>query len=633
MRKTKDIVIIIAFVSLVVSSTAAWAINDQGSYTSNFVQIMDAPMKIVDKTSDVSSGNFVVDIDIRNQDTSPLTATVMIQLVDHDGDPMYVDVNGTDPSRAIMGEAEAESVTWNAGQKKSVDFEVNLQGRGSELGGYTIYIEDDSSDYATRYEKTETGEKRDVSEGMAVYREDDTTSPYKQRPKARQFLADWQAEVKLPWTVKTAEGTSNTIRADATTDTSKTEFLAAVFRGDGKPSFFDFVDDTWTKTDLGVVIGNASENIKPFDIEYESNSAHGLIVYADTTAGQIKGKMFMNEAWYTAPTLTMGSSQIKYIKMAADPDPSSDEIAIVAVAEDLKAYAAIWNGNSWADVEELTGLDGWWVSQSATDYEYEVADIAYRYDNGLPIVVVAAGDHLIMQDYDGTRTSGDRWDFHDQWRGEYYGYGNWYSNGPDGVKLHTNKGGEIRWVVLNSERKTSSNQLGLITLDTNTNITVPNGVYLSGYLEESSTYSWVEAKELARTMESSDTRTIDGDWAPDGTQFWVFGAQKDNASLSYKLFDVDFGTFDEATTSVDEWFGYDMGGNDGDIQWVQATPTPFLGEPNFFIATISDVNELRFTNIETTTDPTDQSGFSDMRASNNVNSHAQEGVAIAVRKE
>ena len=70
LRSTKDIVIIIAFVTLVVSSTAAWAINDQGSYSANFVQIMDSPMNIIDKAASISAGSMNVELEIKNEKES-----------------------------------------------------------------------------------------------------------------------------------------------------------------------------------------------------------------------------------------------------------------------------------------------------------------------------------------------------------------------------------------------------------------------------------------------------------------------------------------------------------------------------------------------------------------------------------
>lgn len=616
LRTTKDIVIIIAFCTLVISSTAAWAINDQGSYSSNFVQIMDSPMNIIDKAASISAGNMIIELTIKNESTSRLTINILVQIVDEDGDPLYVNPSGTDPSRAIIGESDAQISTFNKAQQKTLYFSVDLLGREAEADGYTIYIEQDSTDFTTRGEKTETGVQRELSSSAIVYRTDDTKKPWHQYPQWRQYTGTWSNEGQLPELVASQTITTDVVRIASTSSTTDTQYIASILKSDGKLNNYLFDNYYWQKATFDTSIGLSSENIKPFDVEYETSSSDAIVVYAGSTAGQVSGKQLIGATWYTMPTLTIGSSTIKYIKLAANPNPASNEIALVAVAQNLKAYAAIWNGNSWQDYEEITGVytsGSVSYTTTATTYEYEPADITYRYNSEKPVVAVAAQDsgdgcYIVMNNYDSARTPGDRWN------GEY----GWWNVvfppfppqiGPSGVRTHANSDADIRWVIFVSRRQSSSNNLALVTLDDSSNPSHPNGVTVSGYLQNTAGggYSWQNPSTIATTMFTSNYRTVDAEWAPDGTQFWVFGAEYSSTDLSYKVFDVDFGTFDEISTSLDNWFTYTLGG--GQVQMVQVRATPFLGEPNFFVTTIDDSAVIQTTTIETTTNPADQSGF------------------------
>jgi hypothetical protein len=110
------------------------------------------------------------------------------------------------------------------------------------------------------------------------------------------------------------------------------------------------------------------------------------------------------------------------------------------------------------------------------------------------------------------------------------------------------------------------------------------------------------------------------------------GASLDATGLKYKVFDVDYATFDEMGTTVDTWYTYALGG--GQIKWVQVRATPFLGEPNFFVTTIDDAAVIKTTNIDTTSTPTDQSGFSMQKITDTTaTSFTKECFDIAVKIE
>ena len=602
LRSTKDIVIIVAFVTLVVSSTAAWAVNDQGSFTANFVQIMDSPMNIIDKAASISAGDMNVELDLKNEGASLVTVDVMVQIVDDNGDPMYVNAAGTDPSREIIGESDVQSVSFNPSQQKTLTFAVDLLGREADAEGYTIYIEQDTTNFTTRGEITETGSQRDMSNSVIVYRTDDTGIPWHQYPQWRSYGGTWSAESQLPELISSGTITTDVVRVASTSDSAAEQYIATIVKNDGALNNYLFDSGTWTKAAFNRYIGTSTENIKPFDVEYESFSNDAVVVYASTTAGQIKGKQLIGSTWYTMPVLTIGSSTIKYIKLAANPGASSNEVALVAVAQDLKAYGAIWNGNSWQDAEEITGNYGG-TTYTASSYEYETADITYRHNSQKPLVAVGSGRYILLQNYDSSRTLGNRWVVESGWYDFIPPPPFPPSIGPTGRKEHAGSGANITWVVFASRMQSSSDNLALLTLDDTT------GVRVSGYLQNSigGAYAWQSVKTLATTMFTSAYRTIDAAWAPDGTQYWVFGVEASSTDLSYKMFDVDYGTFDEDTNTVDQWFTWALGGTQ--VQMVQVRETPFIGEPNFFVTTIDASSVIRTTTVETTLDPSVQTGF------------------------
>ncbi len=159
-------------------------------------------------------------------------------------------------------------------------------------------------------------------------------------------------------------------------------------------------------------------------------------------------------------------------------------------------------------------------------------------------------------------------------------------------------------------RSGTSNRLALLLLDAG------NDVWLSAYIAQTfggGGYYWQSPKYLDTGVASDLTRCIDGDWAPQNTEFWVFAGDGQGDDLSYKVFDINYGTLSEYVNSWNQWFTYSYTSL-GAKQWVQARAVPYIGTPEFFITTLDENNELMITNIPADATIGDSTSFSTFEA-------------------
>ncbi|MEE9533078.1 MAG: hypothetical protein V3W06_01560, partial [Acidimicrobiia bacterium] len=122
---------------------------------------------------------------------------------------------------------------------------------------------------------------------------------------------------------------------------------------DLQTSIFDFASGSWTE--ITTVTTSASSALKHnFDIEFEQATGDALIVYTDSTTGNLRYRtMLATESdWSAEQTLTSSSPAFTGIPQTimARRDPDTDDIRVSWEDAGSDVFTALWNGSSFGSV-------------------------------------------------------------------------------------------------------------------------------------------------------------------------------------------------------------------------------------------------------------------------------------------
>jgi len=143
----------------------------------------------------------------------------------------------------------------------------------------------------------------------------------------------------------------------------------------------------WNVDSSSVAILAANAGRRGFDVEYESLSEEGLVVYSDNTANpaymtRTGGSWNMGSVFGTAP----GSGTVLWVELVRRP--GSDEIALVYADSNFDLFAVVWDGTSW-DVGNAATLE-----QDLASVNTKAIDAAYETLTGnLLVVWGVSNDH------------------------------------------------------------------------------------------------------------------------------------------------------------------------------------------------------------------------------------------------
>jgi len=570
-RLTRDIVIIIAVLSFMVSSTAAWMITDQGEYTTNFVEIMDSPLVIQDKDLSFPAGNpgyCQVDVTIYNNEDESHATTALVQLVDSNGDLLYSGGDDSDPTSNYLGGSVSQTIASGGTEILSVDIFVGAQ--QSEIDGYVIQVSSNDSGFTSRLEKTDTDvvTASESNGALITYRSSDTSYV---SPKSRFYTSSWQSQSIL----SDAGDAVRIVRSDFNTKyDNRDQAVSAVLDSNGILYAYNFDGTWWTKTEIDDIWSTA-ENIRPFDIEYEEDSGYPLIAYSnkdwEVGQAQVFVKRFDGTTWDSEASLTIsGAGKVKYVKLVAKPDSVDNTIAMLVIDENNDAYVALWSesgSSSWGSSHKITD-----ATYTTPDYLYERGDLAWQYDSSILYAAVTVrttadpvGKWIIVKNYNESTST---WSYDQQW-----------NVAPAGIRQIRNF--DNRFLMLRSHRDLSSNQLALLLLDSG------NDVWVTGYIQQDSgEYWWVNPVKIDGGVNSGIKRCIDLDWAPQGEELWVFAGDGAESKLSYKVFEILYGTFSEVgSLGRNVWYTYTYTSTMVK-DWVQVRAVPYIGTTEFFVTTL-----------------------------------------------
>jgi len=583
--------VVLGFFSLVVSSTAAYIMGDSGSFESNFISIQDFNATIYNLETRYPVGqpdDIEISFKIFSSSGVYPDSEIMVQLVDEDGELL---VTGPDPTSDYLHAVTTATIS-PIEQTITVTIvdDYYPESLSQLVDGFVISVTSSHLEYDLRLEKTQSDEIQ-AKGSFIIYRSAaDTTVP------RYRYWGDgiWGVENDL----NPQANSMRTVRAEFSSKPSESEnAISAVMAENGDLNVYHNTQGSWTGP-IPIDTIPSGSNTRTYDLAYEYTSGEGILVYAkNTRRKKLYVKLFTGGGWVSGPALNIHTSsrKIGFVRLAAKQAPGSNEVAVVYVDTSKKVYAAVWDGdtNTWSTPYPINGG----AKNTASTYKYEPADLVYTYDSGDLILAVGSGKGVYVY-----RKTGSTWAPDTGW-------------GPGGYNTMAT-GGNIRYIMLRAHLAPGSDNVAMVAF------TDLSDLWLTAYTYNSilDQYFWQNSFLVDDTMESPAYRCFDGDWAPTGTRFWLFGGEFAEDSISYKVYSVMVnGVFYELSPlGMGVWHKYDYDPSTANQyqKWVQVKVAPYAGEPNFFVNILNDDEDIYSIAVPSVTDITDTSGYSTTYISN-----------------
>lgn len=390
------------------------------------------------------------------------------------------------------------------------------------------------------------------SRAIVAYRSTDGSGV--RYPKYREFYKEWGPQRELE-----RIGTVRTVRVAYCTRLERLqEVIIIALDTSGYLHAYVYNGTKWNYTQLGRIWTTAPTTPdRPFDIAYERTSGRALVVYANTlTDGEkdLSYRIWNGTAWsdeyYIDDPGHATHVRYRWVILETNPRPGSNEIGMVAIdGTNRDANAAIWNGSSWGEWQEITN--------SVSNEYYECTAIAYEYSTGYLMAVAGYGSLIAWTRYTGTWST------------------------PSFLDINPSATLRMRWLIMKGQRVEGSNRLMLLSLDEANDACA---IVWDGN-------QWGQPIRLDSRMETYATRCLDGDWEPGGDRFIVVGGDRNIDAISYKIW-----TPEEGWTPALENVWYRYWGLTTDQRWVQVRADPRgVGEAKLLIGTVDDGRDLVLT--------------------------------------
>jgi len=558
MKATKDIIIVVAIISLMVSSTAAWWIGgletkENYPYVINFV---DTGF-VITQSDWVYQGNAKVILTLSMDNDTPdvISADIEIMPLDANGD--VIQDKGIDMTQYDN--------TGNIGPGNSFTrvYEFQKSGIRSELNVFQILISgedsissgDKLSTVNIQQDVVTTGGGTTLPVKSIVGYSSDTVNK-RQYPKYRYYDTAWSDEIQI---VSPAKANIREVRMEFCPVSSRNdEAILVTLTNNGWLEAYVYNGFSWsTPTEIARVwSGWSSQRGRPFDIAYEKTTGNAIILYDNHLNNdgnkELAYKIWDGSNWSQEYYLDdpkdnwPAGIEYRWIKLASDQTSDSNNIAFIGMDSGWWEYSmAIWDGSSWNDWNR--------VSNGPSATEVESLDIAWEYTSGECLAVMSTDMNIKYFEWDGSWSS----------QSQFTMNGNWWNWNYLSLKPHNVDG---------------SNRMMLLGLDSSK---AASAVDWTGS-------SWNgNGQVLDYSMETSDTRCIDGDWEPTGTKFIVAGGDRNKNDLSYKTWTPGGGW----SHSTNSWATYSNSyGNDQ--RWVQVRTNPKGDTPLISIGWVDDKNDL-----------------------------------------
>ena len=551
MGATKDILVILAVVSLMVSSTAAWYMGEieTDEHHPYVVHFIDTGF-IVTQSSWVYVGNakLVLTLTLLNNSTTTKSTPIEIIPLDHDGNVIQSggeDLTQYDYTEDINpGNYFSEEYTFHkSGIRTELNvFQIILSGEGSTvIPGDRLSVVNIEEDIYTSGGGTTLPVKSMI--GYVSH----TIDRY-EYPKYRYYDTAWSDEIQLP---TPAHSDVREVRMDFCPISSRNdEAIMVALTYDGYLEAYVYNGFSWSApTRIAILWTNwQTSKSRPYDIAYEKTSGNAMVLYDNSLNNngyqELAYKIWDGTSWsqeqYLDDPKDDWPAGIKYrwIKLAADPTPGSNKIGFIGMDSGWWEYSlSMWDGDDWGD---------WKRVGNVVDYiNSESLDLAWEYTSGTCLAVMSRSMRVLYYTWDGSWSSRQSFRMNGDWW-------NW------------------NWLSLKPHNVEGSDRMMLLGLDTTGTVTAVDwdGTSWNG-----------KGVILDNNMETSDTRCINGDWEPTGTKFLVAGGDRNKNQLSYKTWTPSTGW----SHSQNNWATYSSG-YDETQGWMQVKTNPKGDDPMITVA-------------------------------------------------
>ncbi len=559
MRVTKDVLIVTAIISLMISSTAAWWVGgletkENYPYVINFV---DTGF-VVTQSDWVYSGTskVILTLSIRNDSGEVQNADISIIPLDSNGDVIY-DGLVSMTQNATTGYV-ASGDTWTQ------QFLFQKSGIRTELNVFEILITGEDSIVTGDKLSTINIEQDIYTSGGGTSLPVNTFVGYmsgtvdrQMYPKYRYYDESWSDEIEIVSPV--SEKIREVRLAFNPNPSDNDRAVMVVLTDDGYLQAYDYDGFSWSTPTTLARLWNYSpyQPLKPFDIAFESLSGDCLVIYENELYNNgyrelayriFDGTTWSQEYYLDDPKNDWPNSNQDYDWIRLESDPNSDNIGFVTFDAGWWDYElAIWDGSDWTDWKHIDY--GPWDSDGLC------CDIAFEYTSGDCIAVISEGSNIGYYVWDGS------WSSHSSFQLTNYAWYGW------------------TWLQLKPQNDDGSNRMMLLALD-------KDGRYAAAIDWTGSSWSGI-GTVLDTQLESSWGRCIDGDWEPNATRFLVAAGDKNIDAISYKTWTPSGGWSHPTNSWAQYWTSF---GNDQ--VWIQVEANPSGGSPYMTVAWIDIKDDL-----------------------------------------
>lgn len=487
MMINRDVIVVVAVVTLLVSSTAAWYFNPiVEEKTREIVSIVETPFEVL-QSDFIYKGNNWVTLSLEIQNSAPTTQStyIEVQALDSQGEIIL------DDGVELIQNSIAVDIPPEGTYVESFEFKKN--GLKTELDVFMVVLWWDTAQGVF----TSGGGTSIPPKALVAFRGGGYNGL--EYPKYRFYDVAWSDTHQL---IDPADQEVRIVRSAWSTESSSTDNALIVLMTDrGYIDAYNYDGFSWDHDRLGQIwVSAPDEMMRPFDFAYESLSGDAVLVYKDngTDASEdLVYRVWDGEGWSEPAYIDDPAGRREYYWVNLAQDPLTDQIAMIGVTGEGESNCWIWDGSSWGSHHRL--------SDSVTNVEYEAASIVWEYTSGEVLAAVANGQYVDTAIYDGS----------------------WTNTGSFSLVLNPGRRTpDVNWVVLKPHNVEGSNRIMFMALDGKRKLYTRlwDGSSRTGLPEQ-----------MDDKLQSADTRCFDGDWMPTGTSFILFAGQFNTQQMSYKV--------------------------------------------------------------------------------------------------
>lgn len=132
---------------------------------------------------------------------------------------------------------------------------------------------------------------------------------------------------------------------------------------------------SWTNlTNLTAAIAGGDRGARGFDVAYETARDRALVAYNDNSIS-VSLQIWTGDGWASAGVQALPGAigTPRWIRLAANPLPTSNDVALITLTSATGVYGMLWTNNTWSTLGQNTS----WDIQASTNAKQAVG-VAYE---------------------------------------------------------------------------------------------------------------------------------------------------------------------------------------------------------------------------------------------------------------